>query len=162
MAGKDLTHFDEAGRPRMVDVSEKPVTARRASASAMVRMNAAAFAAVISRRTKKGDPLAAAELAGVMGAKKTPDLIPLSHPLPLSAVSVAATPVPAESAVRISASVSTTGQTGAEMEALTAAAVAALTLYDMLKAVDKAILIESLRLDEKSGGASGDYRRTEG
>ena len=155
----DLTHFDAEGRPLMVDVSGKPETARTATASARVRMNAAAFAAVVGRRTKKGDPLAAAELAGVMGAKRTADLIPLCHPLPLAAASVSATPDDRENAVRIAATVRTSGRTGAEMEALTAVSVAALTLYDMLKALDRAIVIDDVRLDEKTGGASGNYRR---
>lgn len=162
MSDKGLTHFDDAGRPRMVDVSAKAVTERVARASAVVRMNRAAFEAVLGRTSTKGDPLAAAELAGVMGAKRTADLIPLCHPLPLTGVSIEATPLSTEQAVRLVASVRTSGRTGVEMEALTAVSVAALTLYDMLKALDRAMVIDSLRLEAKSGGASGDYRRAEG
>ena len=160
MADK-LSHFDPDGRPRMVDVSAKASTERTATASAVVRMNRTAFDAVVSRRTKKGDPLAVAELAGVMGAKRTAELIPLCHPLPLTNVTVEGTPDPTAGAVRLRATAKTTGQTGVEMEAMTAVATAALTLYDMLKAVDKSIVIEDIRLEEKTGGASGDYRRGE-
>lgn len=156
-----LTHFDRQGRPLMVDVSDKPQTARVAIASAIVHMNTEAFDAVVSRRTKKGDPLAAAELAGVMGAKRTADLIPLCHPLPLTGVAVEGTPDLASNAVRFVATVKTTGQTGVEMEALTAVTIAALALYDMLKAIDKSIVIETVRLETKTGGASGDYRRAD-
>lgn len=158
---RELSHFDAEGRPRMVDVSAKPASARMAAASAILRMNRPAIDAVVSRRTKKGDPLSVAELAGVMGAKRTAELIPLSHPLPLASVTVEGTPDPANGLVRFSATVRTTGQTGVEMEALTAAAAAALTLYDMLKSIDRSMTIESIRLDTKSGGASGDYQRSD-
>ncbi|HBS32876.1 MAG TPA: cyclic pyranopterin monophosphate synthase MoaC [Parvularcula sp.] len=156
-----LTHFDDAGRARMVDVGSKPETERRATASARVRMNEAAFAAVAGRRTKKGDPCAVAELAGVMGAKRTADLVPLCHPLPLTHVAVGAEPDEQTLSVLITASVRTSGRTGVEMEAMTGAMVAALTLYDMLKAVDKGIVVERVQLERKSGGSSGDFNRAE-
>lgn len=150
-----LTHLDEQGRPRMVDVSGKAQTARSATAEAVVRLSPAAWAAARDGGPK-GDALRIAELAGVMGAKRTADLIPLCHPLPLSGVTVAITLE--EGAARIEATARTTAQTGVEMEALTAASVAALTLYDMLKAVDKGLVIERVRLLAKSGGKSGDWR----
>lgn len=159
MADDKLTHFDEAGRARMVDVSEKPATARTATAKGLVRMNADAYAAVESRRSKKGDAPAVAELAGVMGAKKTADLIPLCHPLPLTGASVEIRPLPGELAVEVTATVKTTNATGVEMEALTAVSVACLTLYDMLKAVDRTMVIERIMLVRKTGGASGDFAR---
>lgn len=155
-----LTHFDAGGRPRMVDVSAKPQTMRTARASGFVRMSDAALDLVRERASKKGDPAAAAELAGVMGAKRTADLIPLCHPLSLSAVNVDASVDPGNGGVSITASVKTTGPTGVEMEALTAVTVACLTLYDMLKAVDKEMTIEDIALMEKTGGASGDYKRS--
>lgn len=154
-----LTHFDAAGRPKMVDVSGKPATLRAATAEATVKMSRAALDVVLSRAGKKGDALAVAEIAGVMGAKKTPDLIPLCHPIAISGVDVSTAIDQAQSRVSIVATVRTNGATGVEMEALTAAATAALALYDMLKSVDRAMVIEGIRLLEKSGGASGDYRR---
>jgi cyclic pyranopterin phosphate synthase len=154
-----MTHFDDSGRPRMVDVSEKAETARTATASGFVRMNEEALALVREGRSKKGDAAAVAELGGVMGAKKTSDLIPLCHPLAISGVKVETVIDEAEGGVRISASVKTTGQTGVEMEALTAVSIAALTLYDMLKSVDRAMVIEDIKLVEKTGGGAGDFRR---
>jgi cyclic pyranopterin phosphate synthase len=154
-----LTHVDRSGRPRMVDVSDKPVTARRAVAEALVAMSAETMSLVIDGRAAKGDVLGVAELAGVMGAKRTSDLIPLCHPLALTDISVAITPDRAAGALRIRAEAATTGQTGVEMEAMTAASVAALTLYDMLKAVERGIVIERVELIEKSGGRSGLWRR---
>jgi cyclic pyranopterin phosphate synthase len=150
-----LTHLDEHGRPRMVDVSGKAETARSATAEALVRLTPAALRAARDGGPK-GDALRIAELAGVMGAKRTADLIPLCHPLPLSGVTVAITLE--DGAARIEATARTTAQTGVEMEALTAASIAALTLYDMLKAVDKGLVIERVRLLAKSGGKSGDWR----
>lgn len=160
--GKDdtpLIHFDADGRPRMVDVTNKAETAREAVASGIVRMSAEALEIVRARRGKKGDAAATAELAGVMGAKRAADLIPLCHPLPLSSVAVEAAPDAAAGGVRVTARVKTTARTGVEMEALAAVSVACLTLYDMLKAVDRSMSIENVRLVEKTGGASGDYRR---
>jgi cyclic pyranopterin phosphate synthase len=157
----DLTHFDSDGRPRMVDVSLKTVSERTATASARVRMGADAFAAVLARRSGKGDPCATAELAGVMGAKRSADLIPLCHPVALAHVAVETHPDERDQAVLIVATAKTTAQTGVEMEAMTAAAVAALTLYDMLKAIDKEITIEAVRLERKTGGKSGDFARSE-
>jgi len=151
-----LTHIDEAGRARMVDVSGKPATAREAVAAGFVRMSAATLALAQSGQGKKGDVRAVAEIAGVMAAKKTADLIPLCHPLALSKVEVAVEP--AEGGLAVTARVRTTGPTGVEMEALTAVSVACLTLYDMLKAAEKGMVIEAIRLIEKSGGASGDWR----
>lgn len=160
--GKDLTHFDSHGRPRMVDVSAKSQTARTARASGFVAMNADALAAVKAGQSKKGDAAAVAELAGVMGAKKTADLIPLCHPLALSGVKIETAIDEGVGGVRVFASVKTNGPTGVEMEALTAVATACLTLYDMLKAVDRTMTISDIRLDEKTGGASGDFRRGTG
>jgi cyclic pyranopterin phosphate synthase len=152
-----LTHIDETGRARMVDVSEKAVTVREALAEGRVRMAPATLALALSGDAKKGDVRAVAEIAGVMAAKKTAELIPLCHPLALSKVEVRVEP--AQDGLSVTARVRTTGQTGVEMEALTAVSVACLTIYDMLKAADKAMTIDAVRLMEKSGGASGDWRR---
>lgn len=150
-----LSHFDEAGQARMVDVSDKPVTVRTARAEAFVRMKAAVLDALPDN--PKGNPLEVARVAGILAAKRTPELIPMCHPL---AITHADVHVRVEArGVRIEASVSTAAQTGVEMEALTAAAVAALTVYDMTKALDKSITIERIRLLEKTGGKSGHYRR---
>jgi len=152
---KKLSHYDEAGRARMVDVSAKSPTARTARAEALVRMEPEVLRAL--GRNPKGDPLEVARIAGIQAAKRTAELIPMCHPLPLTHADVA---VEVEArGVRIESSVSTTAQTGVEMEALTAAAVAALTVYDMTKALDKSITIEKVRLLEKTGGKSGHYRR---
>jgi len=154
-----LTHFDADGRPRMVDVSEKEATARSATASGFVRMNAEALSLVRSGRAKKGDAAAVAELAGVMGAKQTPNLIPLCHPLALSGVNIESVIDETEGGVRITARVKTSGATGVEMEALTAVSIACLTLYDMLKAVDQSGHDQMFQGLEKSGGRSGDFSR---
>ncbi len=151
-----LTHIDEAGRARMVDVSDKPATAREAVAEGFVRMSPATLALALSGEGKKGDVRAVAEIAGVMAAKKTSDLIPLCHPLALSKVEVKVEP--GEGGLAVTARVKTTGPTGVEMEALTACSVACLTLYDMLKAAEKGMVIEHVRLLEKTGGKSGDWR----
>ncbi|WP_340645063.1 cyclic pyranopterin monophosphate synthase MoaC [Phenylobacterium sp.] len=152
-----LTHIDETGRANMVDVSAKAVTAREAVAEGFVRMSADTLALALSGDAKKGDVRATAEIAGIMAAKKTADLIPLCHPLALSKVEVRVEP--GEGGLAVTARVRTTGQTGVEMEALTAVSVACLTVYDMLKAADKAMTIEAVRLMEKSGGKSGDWKR---
>lgn len=152
-----LSHFDTNGAARMVDVSEKPETERVATASATVVMAKETLDLVMKGGAKKGDVLSVARLAGIMGAKRTPDLIPLCHPVALSSVSVELTPDPARNAVNIAATCKVTGRTGVEMEALTAASVAALTVYDMLKSIDRAMLITDLRLIYKSGGKSGTY-----
>jgi len=154
-----LSHVDAKGRIRMVDVGAKPVTDREAVARGTIAMSAAARRLIRAGAVKKGDPLQAARLAGIMAAKKTSDLIPLCHPLVLTHVSVELTPTRA--GYGIEARVRTSGQTGVEMEALTAVAVAALTLYDMVKAVDKAMEISDVHLVEKRGGRSGHYRRSE-
>ena len=154
-----LSHLDDEGRVRMVDTSEKATTVRQAVASARVLMSPETIAAVISHRTPKGDPLEAARLAGIMAAKRTAELIPLCHPLPLTHVDVQAEI--ADDGVHLESSVSTRAQTGVEMEALTAVSIAALTIYDMCKALDKGIIISDVRLERKSGGKSGDYVRTE-
>ena len=151
-----LTHFDAEGRARMVDVSDKAVTAREAVAEGFVAMHAETLALALSGSAKKGDVRAVAELAGVMAAKQTSNLIPLCHPLPLSKVEVSVSE--GEGGLTVTARVKTTGQTGVEMEALTAVSVACLTIYDMLKAVDKGIVIDQVRLLEKRGGKSGDWR----
>ena len=153
-----LSHLDDKGAAHMVDVSGKPVTARQASAEATVALSPEAFAAAMDGTAPKGDVLAAARIAGIMAAKKVPDLIPLCHPLAIAKAAIAFEPDGERHAIRIIATVATSGQTGVEMEALTAASVAALTLYDMIKAVDKAAVIENVRLLAKSGGKSGDYK----
>ncbi|WP_284947433.1 cyclic pyranopterin monophosphate synthase MoaC [Acidisoma cladoniae] len=152
-----LTHFDAAGRAAMVDVSDKVETRREATAAARIVMRPETLALIMSGTAKKGDVLGVARLAGIMAAKRTADLIPLCHPLPLSAVTLDLVPDEASSAVEITATVRTTGRTGVEMEALTAASIAALTVYDMCKAVDRGMVIEGLRVLAKSGGASGDW-----
>ena len=152
-----LTHFDGEGNAHMVDVSAKAVTERVAVAEARVVMAAETLALVTEGRAKKGDVLGVARLAGIMAAKRTADLIPLCHPLPITKVAVELTPDSALPGVRIEATVKTTGQTGVEMEALTAASVAALTVYDMLKAAEKSMRIEGLRVILKDGGKSGRY-----
>lgn len=152
-----LTHFDGKGDAHMVDVSDKAVTARIAVAEGYVKMAAQTFDIVSEGRAKKGDVLSVARLAGIMGAKKTPELIPLCHPLPITKVAVELTLDPDLPGVRIEATVKTTGQTGVEMEALTAVSTAALTVYDMVKAVDKAMEIGAIRVTLKDGGKSGRF-----
>ena len=151
-----LTHFDDRGAARMVDVSDKPATARRAVARGSVTM-APETLALVATGAAKGDVLAVARIAGIMAAKRTADLIPLCHPLALSKVAVDLVPDPAANRVAIEATVATTGPTGVEMEALTAVSVAALTVYDMLKAVDRGMVIGDIRLALKEGGKSGRY-----
>jgi len=155
--GRPLSHVDRRGRARMVDVSSKPETEREAVAGGDVRMSAAARRAIRQRAVKKGDPLQVARLAGIMAAKRTADLIPLCHPIPLTHVGVDIEPTSSGYAIR--ARVSTVGRTGVEMEALVAVATAALTLYDMVKAVDRGMTIGRIRLLAKRGGQSGEYRR---
>src|SRR5213075_3084478 len=155
MASK-LSHYDDSGAARMVDVSSKSPSVRAATASAFVAMSAAVIGALATN--PKGDPLETARIAGIMAAKKTSDLIPLCHPLPLSHVDVSLRQC--ENGIAISSKVKTTAETGVEMEALVAASVAALTVYDMCKALDKGIEIREIALERKSGGKSGDYRRT--
>lgn len=154
---KQLSHIDEQGRIRMVDTSAKTLTLRRAVASARVLMSPDTLTALESLRTPKGDPLEAARLAGIMAAKRTSELIPLCHPLPLSHIDVRARLN--EAGVHLEAEVATNAQTGVEMEALTAVSIAALTIYDMCKALDKGIRITEVRLESKTGGKSGDYQR---
>jgi cyclic pyranopterin monophosphate synthase len=151
-----LSHFDASGQAHMVDVSAKAATRREATASAFVELSAEVLAVLPAN--PKGNPLEVARFAGIQAAKQTSTLIPMCHPLPLSFVDVRAEIV--ETGVRIEATAATTGPTGVEMEALTAATVAALTVYDMTKALDKSIVIRSIQLESKSGGKSGDYRRT--
>ncbi len=153
-----LSHLDEHGHIKMVDTTAKSITARRAVASARVLMSAQTLAAVREHQTPKGDPVEAARLAGIMAAKRTAELIPLCHTLPLTLVDVRAQIE--ESGIYLEAEVSTNAQTGVEMEALTAVSIAALTIYDMCKALDKAITITDIRLESKTGGKSGNYRRT--
>ena len=155
-----LTHFDAKGDAHMVDVSDKAVTARVAVAAGHVKMAQATFDLISEGRAKKGDVIGVARLAGIMGAKKTPDLIPLCHPLPVTKVSVEITQDPDLPGLQIEATVKTTGQTGVEMEALTAVSTAALTVYDMVKAVDKAMEIGGIRVLLKDGGKSGRYVAT--
>jgi len=154
-----LSHVDRLGRPRMVDVTDKPATARRAVAEASVKMDQDTLTLVIDGQGPKGDVLNVAELAGIMAAKRTAELIPLCHPLPLSEVSVEITPDRNTGTLIITSSAATTAQTGVEMEAMTAASVAALTVYDMVKSADRFVTITAIRLLEKSGGKSGHWRR---
>ena len=152
-----LSHFDETGKAHMVDVSGKPVTAREAVAEGCIVMAPETLDLVVQGRAEKGDVLGIARVAGIMGCKKTSDLIPLCHPLPITKVTLDLRPDPALPGVWITATVRTSGQTGVEMEALTAVSVAALTLYDMLKAAEKSMRIEGIRLLRKEGGKSGRY-----
>lgn len=154
----ELSHFDERGASRMVDVSAKPETLRTARASARVAMAPETLRLILDRRAAKGDVLEVARLAGIMAAKRTGELIPLCHPLPLDAVAVDLEPAD-ERTLLITATATTVGRTGVEMEAMTAASLAALTVYDMCKGVDRAMTIERVRLEEKSGGRSGHYHR---
>lgn len=156
---KDLSHFDEAGRPRMVDVTEKADTHRRALARGRVVFSPQSYKTVREGGVKKGDIAPIAELAGVMGAKRTADLIPLCHPLPITGLNVTVEPDDEASTFIVTAEVKTAGKTGVEMEALTAVMTACLTIYDMAKAVDKSMTITDVELVEKSGGKSGDYVR---
>ncbi len=152
-----LTHFDDQGHAHMVDVSGKPVTDRIAVARGAVVMSAETLAMITEGRAKKGDVLGVARLAGIMGAKKTADLIPLCHPLPITKVALDLTPDPSLPGIVVQATVKTGGQTGVEMEALTAVSIACLTIYDMVKAVEKSMRIEGIQLLLKDGGKSGRY-----
>ncbi len=154
-----FTHLDAAGNARMVDVGEKPVTARRAIASALVRARPETVAAVAANALAKGDVLAAARLAGIMGAKRTAELVPLCHPLPLDLVRIEFALDPEAGTIAIRSSAACSARTGVEMEAMTGAAVAALTIYDMCKAIDRELSIERVQLDEKEGGRSGHFVR---
>ncbi len=153
-----LSHLNERGEARMVDVSEKAVTSRTAVAEGFVAMAPATLDTILDGKAPKGDVLATARLAGIMGAKKTSELIPLCHPLPLTQVTLDFTPSREPSGVRVEATAKVEGKTGVEMEALTAVTVACLTLYDMCKAVDRAMSFSGIRLVEKTGGRSGDFR----
>lgn len=153
----ELSHVDDEGRIRMVDTSAKAMTTRKATASGRVLMSPETIKAVREHTTPKGDPLETARLAGIMAAKRTAELIPLCHPLPLTHVQVRATLE--EDGIRLESTVATNAQTGVEMEALTAVSVAALTIYDMCKAVEKGMVISDVRLESKTGGKSGDYVR---
>jgi cyclic pyranopterin monophosphate synthase len=156
----DFTHFDEKGQALMVDVGEKDVTVREAVARGEIRMKPETLDLIVEGKAKKGDVLGVARIAAIMAAKRTPDLIPLAHPLPLSSVRVEFFPNRNRSLVEIEARVRVTARTGVEMEALTAVATAGLTIYDMCKAVDREMVISEIRLMEKSGGRSGHFRRT--
>jgi cyclic pyranopterin phosphate synthase len=158
LANKKLTHLDERGQARMVDVGDKATTRRSALARGSVRMRPATLRALRSGNTPKGDVLAVARIAGIQAAKRTADLIPMCHPLRLSSVKVALEPR-GKDRIDIEARVEAIDRTGVEMEALTAVSVAALTLYDMLKAIDKGMVISEIALHEKTGGARGDYKR---
>ena len=157
---KKLSHYDRAGRARMVDVSGKSATRREAEASAFVAIRSEILAAL--PKNPKGDPLEVARIAGIMAAKRTAELIPLCHPLALTSVAVELECVPDRSAIEITATCRLKGRTGVEMEALTAASVAALTIYDMCKAIDRGMVVTDLRLLKKSGGKSGDYEAPRG
>ena len=159
MSENNLTHFDAAGNAVMVDVSAKPVTTREATAHGIVTMNAEAFAAVQSGTVKKGDVLGVARIAGIMAAKKTSELIPMCHPIPIESVKIDIEAV-SDTQVRIISTLRCSHKTGIEMEALTAASIAALTIYDMCKAVDRGMRIDQTLLLHKDGGRSGEYSRT--
>ncbi len=161
MSGPRLSHIDADGKAVMVDVSDKDITDRVATARGRVVMAPATMKLIQEGGVKKGDVLSVARLAGIMGAKKTPELIPLCHPLALNAIDVELALDPGRSAVEISATCRVKGRTGVEMEALTAVSVAALTIYDMCKAVDRSMTLTDIRLTEKSGGKSGDFRAKE-
>ena len=154
----ELSHFDEHGASRMVDVGDKPITQRTARASALVRMSAETLALIRDKKLAKGDVLEVARLAGIMAAKRTSELIPLCHPLPLDSVEIQFA-FPDDHTVQIEATARVTARTGVEMESLVAVTAAALTIYDMCKAVDRAIVIDRVQLEEKQGGRSGVYRR---
>ena len=156
----DLTHFDEQGASRMVDVGDKPITQRMARASARVAMAAETLRLIRDRKAAKGDVLEVARLAGIMAAKQTGSLIPLCHPLPLDSVSIDFS-FPDERTIAVESTVCCTARTGVEMEALLASSIAALTIYDMCKAVDRGMTVEAVRLEEKTGGRSGRYLRSE-
>lgn len=156
-----LSHFDERGASRMVDVSAKTETSRTARASALVRMRAETLSLIRNRSTAKGDVIEVARLAGIMATKRTGDLIPLCHPLGIDAAEIRIEPIEPD-LLRIEATVKTTARTGVEMEALVAASVASLTVYDMCKAIDRGMSVESIRLEEKTGGKSGAFRREPG
>jgi cyclic pyranopterin phosphate synthase len=160
MAEPTLTHIDAEGRARMVDVSDKAETTREATARGRIVMAAETLALALSGKAQKGDVRAVAEIAGVMAAKRTSDLVPMCHPLMLTSVKVAVEPCVDATGLEVTATVRTRGQTGVEMEALTAASVALLTLYDMLKAADRGMVIDQVRLMSKSGGTSGDWSRS--
>lgn len=157
--GGNLTHLDTDGNARIVDVGHKSVTRRRAIARSRLEAEVETISAILGGKLKKGDALAVARIAGIMAAKRTADLIPLCHPLALTSVTVDIVPTPERDALIITAAAETTDRTGVEMEALTAASVAALTLYDMAKSMDRAMRIAAVELVQKSGGKSGDFRR---
>jgi cyclic pyranopterin phosphate synthase len=157
----NLTHFDADGQAHMVDVGEKAVTERVAVASGVIQMQPETLARILDGGHKKGDVLGVARIAGIMGAKRTADLVPLCHPLPLTNVTISFVPDTAESTVHCTATAKTRGQTGVEMEALCAVQVALLTIYDMCKAVDRGMQIDAVRLERKAGGKSGLWQRTD-
>ena len=156
---KKLSHVDAQGRARMVDVAAKPITQREAIAMGTVRLTPEVLHLIVSGQIPKGDVLAVARVAGIMAAKKTPELIPLCHPLPITSITIEFTPDESRSTITITATVKVEGKTGVEMEALTAVSVAALTIYDMCKAVDKGMVISDICLLKKTGGKSGTYER---
>ena len=156
---KEFTHFNDQGRARMVDVGEKPVSTRTAVAAGRVLVNRETFEKIRSGGVKKGDVLTVAQVAGIMGAKRTPDVVPMCHPIPLDGVDLSLTLNEARLSVEITATVRTGGRTGVEMEALTAVSVAALTVYDMCKAVQRDMVITDIRLMKKSGGVHGNFER---
>jgi cyclic pyranopterin phosphate synthase len=157
-----LSHVDDAGAARMVDVSSKPETHRRARATGVIRMRPATLEAIVKAEVKKGDVLGVARVAGVMAAKRTAELIPLCHPLTLDDIQVSLTPDESLPGIRAESTVATTGRTGAEMEALTSVAVALLTVYDMAKGMDRGMELSDISLAEKSGGVGGEYARVDG
>ncbi|MDD3476100.1 MAG: cyclic pyranopterin monophosphate synthase MoaC [Sulfurimonas sp.] len=155
----NLTHLDEKDRPKMVDVSDKNQTTRVAIASGIIEMSQDAYDAIVTQKTKKGPVLQTAVIAAIMGCKKTSELIPMCHPLNLSGINCDVEELPELPGFKLSVTAKLTGQTGVEMEALTGTSIGLLTIYDMVKAIDKAMVIRSVQLEEKSGGKSGDFKR---
>lgn len=158
---KEFTHFDDEGKSRMVDISDKKITVREAKARGIIKMKPETLRMIMEGKVKKGDVFGVAKIAGIMGAKKTSDLIPMCHPLEITGIELNFRPLERESSIEIESRVKVTGRTGVEMEAVTAVSIAAITIYDMCKAADKEMIISDIKLIEKRGGKSGEYKRKE-
>jgi cyclic pyranopterin monophosphate synthase len=158
---KEFTHFDDEGKSRMVDISDKKITVREAKARGIIKMKPETLRMIMEGKVKKGDVFGVAKIAGIMGAKKTSDLIPMCHPLEITGIELDFRPLERESSIEIESRVKVTGRTGVEMEAVTAVSIAAVTIYDMCKAADREMIISDIRLIEKRGGKSGEYKRKE-
>lgn len=158
---KEFTHFDDEGKSRMVDISDKKITMREAKARGIIKMKPETLKMIMEGKVKKGDVFGVAKIAGIMGAKKTSDLIPMCHPLEITSIELDFRPLEKESSIEIESRVKVAGRTGVEMEAVTAVSIAAITIYDMCKAADKEMIISDIKLIEKKGGKSGKYKRKE-